>query len=269
MMRYGLLMTLACFAFSLAAQAQAPAGQLNPPSAGLSRTHYLCSGIRVTNPKFTLEEGVACFNPSPREAQATCTFFTAGAEPKVLNLTLKPNGKTWLRGYPKESWGMKIESTVPITAQGFVEYFSVAYNTDYTKVPESQRGINQYSTMSVWSLGRSYYLPDLSTSPRPETLWTVEKNWYTVCNPNKTEAKLVFKNYMGKEGTDTREITVPAERISHFEMTEIGMKPIIGGAMEIQSDQPIAILQTRAIEGTPMSKFNNVRFSVFQFMLQP
>lgn len=262
-----LLGIAASLAMSFAVLAQAPANSDEPAAPGLSKLHFLCSGIRPLNSRFRLEGGVVCFNPSSREATSRWTFYTSNAEPTVVTLQLKPNGKTWGKSYPKDAWGLKIESSEPISVQGFFEYFSDPYNDDFTLTKDSERAFNQYSALSATRLGNVFYLPDTTDSPKPEKLMTVERQWFTVCNPNRAAAKVKFTDNLGTQGMDSQEITIPAERIAHFQMADIGLKRFVGGSVTIESDQPVAVLQTRTVEGTARSKFNQLRFSVFTFML--
>lgn len=260
---------VALFAVTISVHAQSLASPEGRGTSGLSKVHYLCNGILASGPNFKLEGGVVCFNPSPREATSTWTFYTADADPVVVSLKLKPNARTWGNTYPKGAWGLKIESSEPIAAQLFCEHFRVPWSDDFSATPEYERVYNQYSALSVPALARILYLPDVTSSPEPEKLMLIEKQWFTVCNPNKTPAKVKITDNMNAKAFDTREVTVPAERVSHFEMTEIGLKRFEGGAITIESDQPISVLQTRANEGTPKGKFNGIRFTTFTFMLQP
>lgn len=252
------------------AKADAPRASIQdgkPAPSGLSKVHFLCNGIRAVNSRFKLEEGVVCYNPSPHEVGSTWTYYTTNAEPTIVKIPLRPRGKTWGHGTPQGAWGLKIEADEPVAAQLFCEHFSVPYQDDFTLTPEFERAYNQYAAISVPTLGKVFYLPDITSGPKPEVQKTVEKQWFTVCNPNKTEARVKFTDDMGKKGAESREITIPGERIAHFEMTEISLSSFEGGSMVINSDAPIAVMQMRTIEGTPHGKFNQIRFSVQSFML--
>jgi hypothetical protein len=265
MKHYGLALTVLLMGWNVITETRAIAAESS--SSGVSKVHYICNGIRPLNSHYKLQEGVACFNPTPREATTTWTFYTSNAAPTVLTFKIKPNSRTWGKGFPKDPWGLKIESSEPISVQGFNEYIHQPYSHDLSETPENERTLCVYSCPSATALATVFFLPDCSTSPSPENRITTEKQWFTVCNPNTAAAKLTITANYNDKGVDTREITVPAQRFAHFEMSETGLKKYEGCAMSIASDMPVAILQTRTCEGTPKGKFNQMMFSIFTFMI--
>ncbi len=218
------------------------------------KTHYLIDHNYIADEQKLYGEfgHLLAFNPGPRDADLTLTFYFEDREPVVTHQVAKA-GQSSESNYgkwpiqPGTRFALKVESTEPIACQSTVGW-NVTLN-DYgpqakTRSPQGIRECAKAYT-SITALSQDWYLPDGIVIDMPKNIYVRESEWALLLNPGDQPATVTIALHY--DTVDECKLVVPARRIKAVYMDDLARRNKHYGAHFI-SDQPIAAQWLRQVE---------------------
>ena len=211
----------------------------------MSRIHYFGDGYLLENDGPNRQSTWVCiYNPAPREAQLSFTFYYEDVEPTAMAFTVPAERglSVHLAGreevHQNKRFGAKIESSEPTVIQITTGYYGVEDKPDwYTRAMHSVICGEQLATVNYYADGLVIDQPNQRLK---------EPEWAFLLNPNKVAADVTLHAYYNDGQHVTYDCRVGAERLLPIFMDELVIKNKLFGAKYISS-VPIAIQQTRLI----------------------
>jgi hypothetical protein len=207
---------------------------------------------------------LSVFNPGANDATLNITIFHAEREPTSFQQVIpagnsfETNADQW--SIPLNSrFGMKIESTEPIVAQATEGWNNTKndYSRNATPANSNIPRETAKSYVSHTSLAKECYIADGIIIDTPEYIWIKETEDMAVLNPNKVDMTLTVHAYYGRQSVTRfeipldipvvkKQITIPAERLGFFSLTE-WIKPNWHYGARVTADQPFAAQWLRMV----------------------
>ena len=216
-------------------------------------------------------------NSGDLPATVDVTYYFEDADPIRKAYSVGPR-RTFGRGMdgpkPNQRCGIKVASDRPVTAQILIE----VVESPNAKKPEDKNLLLQQSWRGVRA-GRVFECADAGSSGVPAASPnrpTFEQQYVTLFNPNPAPMTAEVTGYFKGDRVKSVNVSVPAERVKHFEAHDIGLGHIDSykdgrfSAFRVATDKPAAVLQSRVIfrnNGGPLDKLPIKE--AFNWMIEP
>ncbi len=216
-------------------------------------TYYLIDHhYRVDEEKLQGEFGhLLAFNPGPRDAQLTLTFYFEDREPVSIQQLAKAcqstesNYGNWPI-QPGTRFALRVDSTEPLACQSTVGWNVTKNDYSPNAVTRSPQGVRETakSYMAIARLAREWFVADGIVIDMPDKIYVRESEWALLLNPSDQDAQVTLTLHY--QDIANCPVTVPARRLKALYMDDIARRNSHYG-VHFTSDQDIAAMWMRTI----------------------